>query len=260
MHHHVTAIIQARATSRRLPGKVMKKVLGKPLLSYLVERLRSADRIKQIILATTVNPEDDSIVEQAQALGLDVFRGSENNVLDRFYGAAMIFNVMHIMRITADCPLIDPDFLDTLVEYYMSGQFDYASNCVEPTLPDGLDAEIFTFQALEYAHKHAIRPSCLEHVTPYIRNHPDIFNIGSWRYINDLSHLRWTVDEPEDFQFVRQVIEKLYQVNKDFRTKDILNLLYQQPGLMRINRHINRNEGFAVSLEMEKTAQIDRGM
>ncbi|MBU0987486.1 MAG: glycosyltransferase family protein, partial [Proteobacteria bacterium] len=184
--------------------------------------------------------------------GLQVFRGSENNVLDRFFKAATMCGAKHIMRITADCPLIDPDLLDTLIEYYFANRFDYASNCVPPTLPDGLDAEIFTFEALEAARKNAVRPSCLEHVTPYIRNHPERFKIGSWSFDRDLSYLRWTVDEHADFQFVQQVIEKLYPVNKNFRTDDILNLLDQDPRLMWINAHIARNEGFLKSLQADK--------
>jgi len=251
MKRKITAIVQARMTSTRLPGKVMKKVLGKPLLNYLSQRLQSAANIDDIILATTENPEDNSIAEQGKKLGLRIFRGSEHNVLDRFYRAAIVYQADHIMRITADCPLIDPHFLDLLIEYYTTDRFDYVSNCAKPTLPDGLDAEIFTFQALEYAHQRAHRLSCLEHVTPYIRNHPDIFTIGSWSYTKNLSHLRWTVDEPDDFLFVQQVIESLYPINPHFRTDDILNLLYQRSELAQINNHIHRNEGYVKSLKMD---------
>ena len=239
-------------SSSRLQGKIMKEVFGKPLLIYLVERLLCCKRIKNIILATTVSSEDNPVVALAQELGLKVFRGSENNVLDRFYGAATTFGAKHIMRITADCPLIDPDLLDTLVEYYFSNNLDYASNNNPPTLPDGLDAEIFTFNALEYSHNHAVLPSDLEHVTPYIRNHPKLFKIGNWSYHEDLSHLRWTVDEPEDFDFVRQVIEAIYPGNKNFRTKDILDILHQRPELVKINAHFARNEGYLTSLQEDK--------
>lgn len=252
MNTIVTTIIQARMASTRLPGKVMKEVLGRPLLGYLIERLQCCRRVQNIILATTMNPEDDPVAKLAKGFGLQVFRGSENNVLDRFYQAATMFGAEHIMRITADCPLIDPDLLDTLIEYYFASEFDYVSNCAHPTLPDGLDAEIFTFKALEDAYKNAVRPSCLEHVTPYIRNYPERFKIGSWSFSMNLSHLRWTVDEPEDFQFVCQVIEKLYPANKYFRTNDILSLLNQEPGLIQINTHIARNEGFLKSLAEDK--------
>ena len=248
MDRKVTAIIQARMTSTRLPGKVMKQVLGKPLLGYLIERLGQAVHVENIVLATTTNTADDRIAGLGRASGIGVFRGSENNVLDRVYGAAVRFGALHIMRITADCPLIDPDFIDRLIELYFGEAFDYACNCDPPTLPDGLDAEIFTFDALECAHKNAVLPSEREHVTPYMRTNPELFRIGTWTHSQDISHLRWTVDEPEDFAFVKQVIEALYPLNKQFRTREVLTLLQQQPRLSRINSHIRRNEGALKSL------------
>ena len=252
MEPKVTAIIQARMASTRLPRKVMKEVLERPLLSYLIERVRCCKGIKNIILATTVNSEDDIIAMFGSNKGIDVFRGSENNVLERYYKAATRFGARHIMRITADCPLIDPELLDKLIEYYFSQNYDYASNAVAPTLPDGLDAEIFTFKALNYAFHYAVLPSELEHVTPYICNHPEIFKIGSWLYQEDLSQLRWTVDEPEDFEFVRQVIEMLYPVNRNFRMNDVLELIHKRPDLAQINTHITRNEGLLKSLEEDE--------
>ena len=249
----VTAIIQARMASARLPGKVMKEVLGRPLLSYLIERVRCCKGIKDIVLATTLNPEDASIAIFGSSKDMNVFRGSENNVLKRFHEAATMFSANHIMRITGDCPLIDPDILYRLIEYYFAGSFDYVSNCACPTLPDGLDAEIFNFETLDHSYKHAVLPSELEHVTPYIRSHPEIFKIGNWAYHENLSHLRWTVDEPEDFEFVKQVIETLYPVNGNFRMNDILELLQQKPVLVKINKDITRNEGFLKSLEEDKT-------
>ena len=239
-------------TSTRLPGKVMKEVLGRPLLSYLIERVRCCIGIKDVILATTLNKQDDPIAKLGDNIGVNVFRGSENNVLERFYKAAATFNARHIMRVTADCPLVDPDILYVLIEYYFDETFDYVSNCAYPTLPDGLDAEMFTFEALAHAYKHALLPSELEHVTPYIRNHPEILKIGNWTYHEDLSRLRWTVDEPEDFEFVKQVIETLYPVNRNFRMNDILKLLHQRPELAQINTHIKRNEGRLESLEEDK--------
>ena len=249
MQPEVTAIIQARMTSTRLPGKVMKEVLGQPLLSYLIERVRCCKNIKAIILATTLNSEDDPIAMFGSNKGVNVFRGSENNVLERFHEAATMFNARHIMRVTADCPLIDPDMLAMLIEYYSSGNCDYVSNCVYATLPDGLDAEVFTFESLDHAYRHATLPSEIEHVTPYIRNHPEIFKIGNWTHHENLSHLRWTVDEPEDFEFVRQVIEALYPGNRKFHMNHILELIRQRPDLTHINAHIKRNEGRLKSLE-----------
>lgn len=256
----VTAIIQARMTSARLPGKVMKEVLGRPLLSYVIERVRSCKYIKDIVIATTLNPEDDSIANFGYIERINVYRGSENNVLERFYEAATLFNAMHIMRITADCPLIDPDLLTVLIDYYFAENLDYASNCDYPTLPDGLDAEVFNFETLNYAHKHAVLPSEIEHVTPYIRNHPEKFKIGSWKYHDDLSRLRWTVDEAEDFEFVRQVIKILYPENKNFRMNHILELIHQRPTLTQINKHIARNEGLLKSLAEDEKLQSKRNV
>ena len=252
MTAQVTAIIQARMTSTRLPGKVMKPVLGKPLLAYLIERLKDCRHLKSIILATTENAQDDPVADLAGACGLSVFRGSEHNVLDRFFQAAAAFGGDPIMRITADCPLIDPDLLDQLAEFYLKGRFDYASNCSVPTLPDGLDAEIFSLQALTCAYEKARRPSCLEHVTPYICNHPKRFKLGSWTFTENLSHHRWTVDEPEDFAFVAQVLEHLYPVKTDFRTRDILDLLDRHPVLLHLNSHFTRNEGYLKSIEADR--------
>ena len=247
-------------TSIRLPGKVMKEVLGRPLLSYLLERIQCCKSIQDIILATTYNSEDDTIAEFGNNKGVNVFRGSENNVLKRFYKAATMFNARHIVRITADCPLIDPDILYMLIEYYFSEKLDYVSNCVYPTLPDGLDAEIFNFETLDYVYKSALLPSELEHVTPYIRNHPEIFKIGNWTYHKDLSQLRWTVDEPEDFEFVKQVIEALYPVNRNFCMNDVLKLVRQRPDLAQINTHITRNEGLLKSLSEDKKLSKEKAV
>jgi len=252
MEYNVTAIIQARMTSARLPGKVMKEVLGRPLLSYLIGRVQCCKCIKRIILATTMNPEDDEIAALGFTMGIDVFRGSENNVLERFYEAATLYNAEHIMRVTADCPLIDPEILTMLIEYYFSENLDYVSNCARPTLPDGLDAEIFNIDTLEYTYNHAMLPSEIEHVTPYIRSHSEIFKIGSWEYKEDLSQMRWTVDEKEDFDFVRQVLETLYPANRNFRMKHILELIYKRPELAQINIHLIRNEGLYKSLEEDE--------
>jgi len=247
MQRSVTAIIQARMTSTRLPGKVMLEVLGKPLLGYLVERLADAARIDRIVVATTTNPEDDIVAEFSRKAGLDLFRGSEHNVLERYTRAATVYQADHILRITADCPLIDPVLVDALVDFYFKGEFDYALNCEPPTLPDGLDAEVFSFAVLQQTHENATLPSEREHVTPYMRKHPEIFSIGRWRNAQDWSHLRWTVDEPEDFHLVSRVIKALYSQNQHFGTTDVMALLAQNPTLGTINARFQRNEGMLSS-------------
>jgi len=248
----VTAIIQARMTSSRLPGKVLKEVLGRPMVSIMLERVQDSQYINKIVVATTTNPHDDPVAKLAEKLGYLVFRGSEHNVLNRFYLAAKNCNADTIMRLTADCPLIDPDLLDDLVVFFFDGQYDYASNCLEPTLPDGLDAEIFTFRALEDTFRNAVLPSHLEHVTPFIRENTDRFKIGSWRYHRDLSCHRWTVDQLEDFILVQQVFENLYSVNDKFRMNDIIKLIEEKPEIQKINTNIERNEGLLKSFEEDK--------
>jgi len=249
---NTVAIIQARMGSSRLPGKVLKPILGRPMLELQIERLRRCKRIDQLVVATSVNPEDQAIADLCKSIGVDCFRGDPENVLDRFYRAAKQFNPEHVVRLTGDCPLADPALIDDLVEFYLAGGFDYASNCHEPSLPDGLDAEIFSFTALEQAWKEAELPSHLEHVTPFIRAHSERFKIACYRYHIDLSHLRWTVDEPEDLEFVRRVYESLYPVKPEFVTEDILALLERNPKLVKMNEGFRRNEGAMKSIERDK--------
>ncbi len=243
----VTAIIQARMTSSRLPGKIVKQVGGRPLLALMIERVRQARRIARVIIATTTNREDDVVAALGAELGVPVFRGSERHVLERFSQAAVRYSGEIIMRLTGDCPLIDPDLLDELVAFFGRGEYDYASNCLEPTLPDGLDAEIFTRRALLEAYEEARLPSEIEHVTAFINQRPDRYRLGSWRHGRDLSGLRWTVDEAEDFEFVRQVLEMLPD-GRNFRMQDVLTLLAERPELLAINSGFQRNEGLMKSL------------
>jgi spore coat polysaccharide biosynthesis protein SpsF len=247
----ISAIIQSRMASSRLPGKIMKEILGKPLLVYMIERVQMARSVDRVIIATTTNPEDDVVGRLAEKLGVTLYRGSEHNVLGRFYDAAKKYGCDTIMRLTGDCPLIDPELLDDLAVFYADGDYDYACNCLEPTLPDGLDAEIFSYAVLEEATTHAVRSSDLEHVTPYIRRQTGHLKIGSWKFDQDLSHLRWTVDEQEDFDFIRQIIEELYPENRLLRMRDILSFISKKPELLAINRQFKRNEGFLKSIRAD---------
>ncbi|WP_319763613.1 glycosyltransferase family protein [Maridesulfovibrio sp.] len=247
----VTAIIQARMTSSRLPGKILMEVMGKPLLQLMIERTLAAECVDSVVLATTDNPEDDPTEKLGRELGVKVFRGSEDDVLGRFYQAAKQYGGEHIMRLTGDCPLIDPDLLDQLADFYFNGKFDFASNCEEPTLPDGLDAEILSFKTLEEAHAKAERPSHREHVTLFVCDHPEMFKIGSWLNGTDYSSLRWTVDNAEDFEAVKAIIERLLPVKQDFRMMDAVNMIRNNPEITAVNSHINRNEGLAKSLAEE---------
>lgn len=247
----ILAILQARVSSTRLPGKVLKIILGKPMLSLEIERIRRCRRIEQLLVATSRDTSDNGIESLCKNIQMSCFRGSLDDVLDRFYKAAMLYKPDHIVRLTGDCPLIDPQIIDDVIDFYINGNYDYASNTVEPTFPDGLDVEVFKFLALETAWKEAFLPSHREHVTPFIHQNPKRFKIGHYKSKINLSHLRWTVDEPEDFELVRQIYEAIYPYNSAFTTQDILDLLRKNPSLIQINNHIARNEGLKKSLKAD---------
>jgi spore coat polysaccharide biosynthesis protein SpsF len=245
----IVGILQARMASTRLPGKVLMPLAGLPMLARQTERLQRAGRIDRLIVATTVNPQDDAIASLAAELGIDSFRGSEEDVLDRFFRAAAPHSPSHVVRLTADCPLADWTLIDRVVDFAMSGKFDYATNTLRPTWPDGLDVEVMTFAALEAAWRDAQSPVEREHVTQFLVKHPERFSQGSLEGDVDLSAMRWTVDEPRDYEFVSQIYDALYRHNPAFTTDDILELLRQRPELMEINSGIERNEGLRLSIE-----------
>ena len=248
----ILAILQARFTSSRLPGKVLKPIIGRPMLALQIERVLQAKKIDQLIIATSTDPSDDGLETLGREINAPCYRGSLNDVLDRFYQAAQTFKPVHIVRITGDCPLIDPEVIDHVIAFYLNGDYDYASNSVEPTFPDGLDVEIFRFAVLEGAWKEATLPSQREHVTPFIHQQPDRYRIGHYKHTEDLSHLRWTVDEPEDYDLINKIYEELYTVKPNFRMVDILKLLQQKPELLTINKQFERNEGFMKSLREDR--------
>lgn len=224
-------------------------LLGEPMLARQIERLHQTRSIDRLIVATTTMAADDAIVSLAASLGIRSYRGSMEDVLDRFYRAAAPYQPSHVVRLTADCPLADWDVIDRVVEFGLSGDFDYASNTVRPTWPNGLDAEIMKFGALEAAWQNASSPVDREHVTQFFLKGVDQFKVGSLENDPDLSLLRWTVDEFRDFEFVTRIYEALYPSNKSFSTADILELLQVHPELTRINSGIKRNEGLQISIE-----------
>ena len=249
-----TAIIQARMSSTRLQGKVMMEVMGRPLLSYQIEQLRFSKRIDEIIIATTINKEDDRIAELAHKEGLKVYRGSENDVLDRYYQAVAEYKIEHIMRLTADCPLIDPEVCDQVTEYYFNFKLDYLYT--DETFAEGLDCEIFSFKALEKAWKNAQQKSEREHVTLYFRNHPELFQYKQLENETDDSKYRITVDQEEDYLVVKAIIENLYGGNdKYLKIKEIKSFLDTHPEIYSFNADIIRNEGLLNSLREDKTVK-----
>lgn len=244
----ILGILQARVSSSRLPGKVLEPILGQPMLARQLERLARCREIDHLIVATSGDATDDAIAGLCRRLGVECFRGSLENVLDRFYQAAIPHAPAHVVRLTGDCPLADPALIDALIRFHLAEGSDYASNCHEPSLPDGLDAEVMRMEALATAWREARLPSEREHVTPYLRNHPERFRIRLWKNPVDLSAHRWTVDEPEDLEFVRAVYAALYPRNPAFGMQDVLDLIAQRPELAEINAGIRRNEGYEKSL------------
>lgn len=244
----ILAILQARTSSTRLPGKVLLEILGRPMILLQVERIRRSQRIDKLVVATSQDRRDDELAKICMAAGVEIFRGNLDDVLDRFYQAASLETPEHVVRLTGDCPLADPLIIDAVVEYCLSNRLDYASNTIEPTYPDGLDVEVFTFEALKAAWTGANLPSQREHVTPFIYQHPEQFKIGSFKCQIDLSHLRWTVDEREDYELVKQVYEILYQKEPAFSSNDVLELLKSTPNLRNLNKHFRRNDGYQNSI------------
>lgn len=245
-------MIQARMASTRLPKKIIKKIEGKTVLEHVIFRVKQIKNINKIILATTDKKEDDVLEKIAEKLDILVYHGSENDVLDRFYQTANLFKIDPIVRITADCPLIDPEIAEKVINLYFKGNYDYVSNIHPPTFPDGMDIEIFNFKSLKKAWKEAKLPSEREHVTPYITKNPKIFKVGNLINAKDLSHLRLTLDEEEDFILIKKIYKELCPQNPFFGLEDILKLLERKPELIKINQHIKRNEGYLKSLREDK--------
>jgi spore coat polysaccharide biosynthesis protein SpsF len=248
----ILGILQARVSSTRFPSKVLQPVLGRPMLARQIERVLRSRRIDKFVVATSTDGGDDAIHAVCAEAGVDCFRGSLENVLDRFHSAAKACAPEHVVRLTGDCPLADPSVIDALVRFYLEGGFDYASNVLEPTFPDGLDAEVFSFSSLETAWKEARLPSELEHPTSFLYTRPARFKLGSYKNDRDLSGLRWTVDTPADFELVTKVYEGLYPGKPDFTTRDILLFFEKNPLLMELNAGSKRNEGFLESLQNDK--------
>ncbi len=239
----ILGILQARMNSRRFPGKVLKPILGVPMILRQIERLKQSKKMDHLLVATSREVSDDPIAEVCRYNRIECFRGHLEDVLDRFYQAAALHQPEHVIRFTGDCPLADAYVIDNLVNFYLDGNFDYASNALEPTYPDGLDAEIFRFSSLAQAWKEAVASFDREHVTPYFYCHPERFKIGSLKGARDLSSMRWTVDEEDDFKFVTCIFDGLYHHKPTFEMADILEHLKHHPELQAINASHTRNEG-----------------
>lgn len=238
----VVAIIQARMGSTRLPGKVMKKIAGTTVLSHVIQRIRQSKLIDEIIVATSILEQDDVLAKEAVKCGIKSFRGSEDDVLSRYYHAAKNANADVIVRITSDCPLIDPFVVDDLVKYYKENDYDMVTNAgldlSQRTYPRGLDTEVFSFEILEEAFNTATKDYQREHVTPYIYENSN--KIYYYKNHIDYSDHRWTLDTEEDFVLISKIYECLYKGQHNFYMADILRLFEQKPELKRINAHVEQ--------------------
>lgn len=254
----VAAIVQARMSSSRLPGKVMRDISGRPMLWHVVNRLRSAQSIDKIVVATSTDSSDDVIVKWCDDECISYYRGSLNDVLARYHGAALEYGARTIVRITADCPMIDPLLVDGAVKSFLAplepGErpLDYLG--LDKSFPDGLDTEVFSIEALSRAFKEARLPSEREHVTPYIWKNKSDFRLRSIRHYKDLSHMRWTVDDRADLTFVRKVFDSFACPLRVFYMEEVLRLLYSNTELLKINSSTVRNEGYLKSLSDEASS------
>jgi spore coat polysaccharide biosynthesis protein SpsF len=251
----IVGVLQARMTSSRLPGKVLEPILGMPMIRRQLERLRRSRTLDTLVVATSAHESDDVLEKACRIDGTEVFRGSLDDVLDRVYQAALAHRPRVVVRLTADCPLADPALVDRSVEVLEAGGYDYVSNTLRPTYPDGLDVEAASWEAFERAWREACLPSEREHVMPFLYNHPELFKIGQFQNDSDLSALRWTVDEPDDLELVTRIYEALYSSDPAFTTADILSVLERHPGWKTLNTRHTRNEGYARSLAKARASQ-----
>lgn len=238
----VTAIIQARMGSSRLPGKILKEVNGKALLLHQIERLRQSTMINQLIVATTTESIDDEIVTLCETNGILFYRGSENDVLERYYKAWENFGGNTVVRLTSDCPLIDPKVVDETINYYKNNQFDYVSNTIERTFPRGLDTEVFSSNALKIIYEEASLARDREHVTAYMYTNPTKFKIGSYKGATDYSKYRWTVDTEEDFQLIKNIFEAYHGNENQLNLLNVVQLMEENPQWFYINDFIEQKK------------------
>jgi spore coat polysaccharide biosynthesis protein SpsF len=235
----IVAIVQARMGSKRLPGKVLMELGGETALARVLRRLSRATLLDQIIVATSTSSSDDQIVQECNRFHVNCFRGSEVDVLDRYYTAANAYLADVIVRITADCPLIDPALVDETVRMFQERHADYASNAIEQTYPRGLDAEVFTLAVLKLAWQNARQPYEREHVTPYFYEHPELFRLASVIGPADYSQYRWTLDTAEDLELLRAIYSK-FKGDDGFSWRDVIALMEREAQLAELNCNVTQ--------------------
>lgn len=247
--NNVVAIIQSRLSSTRLPGKVLLQIQNIPVIEHIFNRLKKSKKIKHFVLATSSNPDDNDLEIWARKKGIAIYRGSLDDVLDRYYQTAKLFNADTIVRITGDCPLVDPFIVDLTIDNFFSDQYDLFS--VGPKFPDGLDCQVIKFQALEKAWKEARLLSEREHVCPYIEKNPKLFKLGSFNIFPDHENFRLTLDEEEDFKLISHIYKKFFKGNSYFPSESVIEYLNSNPQIASINSKIIRNEGYLKSIKFD---------
>lgn len=248
----VQAIVQARMGSSRLPGKSLIPIEGRPVLYHVLDRVRRSRVLDRIVVATTDQEEDKILVEQVQGWGIPCYRGDSQDVLSRFYFCLKEYPAEIVVRITADDPLKEKSLIDKAVKILQSGNYDYVSNTLKPTFPEGLDVEVFTSSSLEKAYQEATLPSEREHVTPFIWKNPHFFSLHNFCHISDLSHWRWTLDTEEDLKFIKEVYRSLYREGEYFSFSQVVDFIKAHPYVSSINSGIARNAGYLLSLKKDQ--------
>lgn len=259
---HIVTIMQVRCSSTRLPNKVLLPLSGKPLFLRQAERIMASRLKGTLVVSTTTHKEDDEIENICSKEGIHCYRGSLADLLDRHYQTAKLFQADVAVKIPSDCPLIDPTIIDNVIGYFLKheGSYDYVSNLHPASYPDGNDVEVMSMEALSDAWRNATRNLEREHTTPYLWENPDKFRIGnviSAGEDHSMSH-RWTIDYPEDYEFIKSVYNALYTANPSFGMNDILELLQRQPELIKINRHLAGVNWYRNHLDELKTISYNQ--
>lgn len=252
----VLTIIQARTGSTRLPSKVLLDLAGKTALEHVIYRIQQSKLTSQIIVATTIKREDLAIVKLCADLGVSVYCGCEEDPLDRYYQAARLFGGSHIVRIKADCPLIDAEVVDEAIQLHLSSGADYTGNTLQRTYPVGQDVEVLTKQALGRVWRSANLFSEREHITIYIPKHPELFHIQHLKYRENFCAKRWTMDTPEDYELLSTIFKNLYPVNPAFSMGDVLDFLSKNPELEKLNAHIDIEAGVQKSMREDRIVAL----
>lgn len=239
----VNAIVEARMGSKRLPGKTLMPIMGRPAIELLLERLTYAKKVNDIIVATTTNPEDNEIDRFCIDKGYKCFRGDSEDVLNRVYSAAVKHDTDVIVEVTGDCPLLDPWLIDECIGLFLNSDYDYLSNFIEQSYPPGVDVQIFTFKALEEMNRLAKAQKFREHVTLYVLKNPDKYKMYNVKAPREFFYPDWhlELDEAKDYELIKKIYEALYKDNPAFTTGDIIRLLKSNPGWLKINEDVKRS-------------------